>query len=122
MVKLLQGDSGQAWFKLSLSLIETSDLVLDGGEGSSKRRRSREDGIGGGVKFLSYGARKLLILSLVQGVPESNINLEIIYSSVSICRLSFKLTGDLHFVMPSQELIISKSFYTFCLYPRTDQP
>ena len=66
MVKLVQGDSGQAWFKLALSLIETSDLVSDGGEGSSKRRRSREDGIGGGVKFLSYGA-------LVQGVPGDHL-------------------------------------------------
>ena len=109
MVKLVQGDSGQGWFKLALSLIETSDLVSDGGEGSSKRRRSREDGIGGGLKFLSYGARKILILALVQGVPESNINLEIIYSSVSVCQLSFKLTGDLHFVMPSLGLMSCSS-------------
>ena len=121
MVKLVEGDSGQAWFKLSLSLIETRDLLSDGGEGSSKRRRSREDGIGGGVKFLSYGARKILILAVVQGVPESNINLEIIYSSLYLCRLSFKLTGDLHFIMPSLELMncSSSNPCPYCTQQRT---
>ena len=81
LMLLVQGDSGQKWFKLSVSMIHLIDLVEDGGK---RRRRTRDDGIGGGVQHKSYGVRKILVLALVQGVPESSFNLEIIFR----CRIS----------------------------------
>ena len=73
---LVQGDSGQKWFKLAVSLIPTSDLLENERDG---KRRRRSDGIGAGTKFKSYGVRKIQILALVQGVPESNFNLTMIF-------------------------------------------
>ena len=99
---LVQGDSGQLWFKLAMGLIDTEELLeLVGEEGGvKKRRRTREEVIEGIGRFRSWGVRKLLVLAVVQGVPESNHNLDIIFSAVSIQLLRFKLTGDLHFIMP----------------------
>ena len=76
LVILVQGDSGQKWFKLSVSLI--ARVELEGNVGK-KGRRTREVGIGGGVDHKSYGVRKMVILALVQGVPESSYNLDIIF-------------------------------------------
>ena len=82
---LVQGDSGQGWFKLSAALIHTLDLME---KERTKIRRTREDGIGGGVEHKSYGVRKLLILALVQGVPESSYNLDIIFRCWQIVQYS----------------------------------
>ena len=73
---LVQGDSGQGWFKLAVSLIPLSDLDENGRE---KSRRTRADGIACGATFKSYGVRQIQILALVQGVPESSVNLMIIF-------------------------------------------
>ena len=73
---LIQGDSGQGWFKLSVSLIHKLDLEE---KQEGKRRRTRGDGIGGGVDFKSYGVRKIHILALVQEVPETYFNLSVIF-------------------------------------------
>ena len=93
---LIQGDSGQQWFKLIVGLIHKKDL-LEVQEG--KRRRTRDDGVGGGAEFKSYGVRKIQVLALVQEVPETHFNLCVIFSAVGLERLRFKITGDLHFLM-----------------------
>ena len=74
---LIQGDSGQGWFKLAVSLIHKEDLQEKVVRGA--KRRTRQEGVGGGTEFRSYGARKIIILALVQGVPESNYNLDVIF-------------------------------------------
>ena len=48
---LVQGDSGQGWFKVAISLIRQEDFKVK--KSGQKRRRSREDGIGGGPGFKS---------------------------------------------------------------------
>ena len=88
---LAQGDSGQLWFKLALGLI------------------NKEEGIGGGAMFHSWEVRKLLVLALVQGIPESNHNLRIIFSAVSLQEIKYRITGDLHFLMPVLGLMSTSS-------------
>ena len=73
----IQGDSGQGWFKLAASLIDLEDLK--GTDENLKKRRTRGDGIASDATFLSHGVRKIFILALVQGVPENNFNLDLIY-------------------------------------------
>ena len=81
---LAQGDSGQLWFKLSLSLISRTELedVQEGKKGA-KKRRVMDDGVQGGTKFHSWGVNKMLILAVVQGVPECNHNLGIILVQIA---------------------------------------
>ena len=68
--------SGQLWFKLSISLIHKHDLEE---KEERKRRRTRADGVGGGMEFKSYGVRKIQILAAVQEIPESYFNLCMIF-------------------------------------------
>ena len=72
----MQGDSGQGWFKLAASLIPLTELGENEMDG---KRRTRADGIASGTIFKSYGVRQILILALVQGVPESSVNLQLIF-------------------------------------------
>ena len=76
---LVQGDSGQLWFKLSVSLIHLADLEE---KEKGRKRRTREEGIGGGSQYCSYGVRKILILALVQNIPETSYNLSKIFRCV----------------------------------------
>ena len=121
---LVQGDSGQGWFKLAVSLIPLVDLEERERAGG---RRLRVHGIASGTKFKSYGVRQILILALVQGVPENSFNLALIFRllitfpssnsvpsiplfnpkltttsfrAVQLSSLQFRITGDLHFLMP----------------------
>ena len=114
---LVKGDLGQMWFKLALGLSNKEEITEVGNEVESnkKKRRTREEGIRGGAMFHSWGVRKLLVLALVQGVPESNHNLGIIFSVVSLQEIKYRITGDLHFLMPVLGLM-SKSSSNPCLF------
>ena len=92
---VIQGDSGQQYTKVSVSRVNQSDLeeknlkringagltfgvseeVL-GNTNNDKKRRSREEGIGGGDQFEDWGSRKLLLLALVHKVPENSVQFE----------------------------------------------
>ena len=73
-VKLfIQGDSGQGWFKLAVSLLDPEE------EEEERGRRTRAEGVEGGSRFASHGVRKILILALVSGVPENSHNLDVIF-------------------------------------------
>ena len=52
---LVQGDSGQLWFKLAFGLINKEEITEVGNEVESnrKKRRTREEGIEGGAMFYS---------------------------------------------------------------------
>ena len=65
-----------------------------------KKRRTREEGIGGGEEFKPWGARKLLIFALVHKVPETGFNLDLIFTACKIHLLNFKITGDFAFLLP----------------------
>ena len=45
----------------------------------------------------------------MQGVPESNHNLGIIFSAVSLQEIEYRITGDLHFLMPVLGLMSNSS-------------
>ena len=91
---LVQGDSGQQWFKLAASLISSSDLLENERDG---KRRRRADGMGAGTKFKSYGVRKIQILALVQGAPESSFNLHTIFRYIQISPLVLCQIGGVYF-------------------------
>ena len=114
---LVQGDSGQGWFKVAISMIRQEDLEVQ--KSGQKRRRSRDDGIGGGPGFKSYGTRKILILALVQGIPETNFNLDIVFQAIGLRFLTYKITGDLHFCMPSFGLMPCSSSNPCLFCPRS---
>ena len=42
----------------------------------------------------------MLLLAVVEKIPESHHNLSIILNAIGINRLAFRLTGDLAFLMP----------------------
>ena len=115
---LLQGDSGQGYLKVACSLLPKEELrqelqrrmeaagILHLGEEEQddnkgrKKRRTRDEGIGGGEEFKPWGARKLLILALVHKVPETGFNLDLIFTACKIHLLNFKITGDFAFLLP----------------------
>ena len=117
-VNLVQGDTGQGYLKIGINVILKKDLEKEQGVRvpaagtefcreecnetgpSSKIRRTREQGVGGGKQFSDWGARKMILLAVVHKIPESHHNLAIIFTSIGLNRIAFKLTGDLAFLMP----------------------
>ena len=118
---LIQGDSGQGWTKIGLSIIKKKDLERepvgirlpaaglhcmkeeagDLGPGPSKRkRRTRAEGVYGGQSFKDWGARRMILLAVVRTVPESYVNLKVLFDAINSQSFAFKLTGDFAFLMP----------------------
>ena len=114
-----QGDTGQGWLKIGLNDVMKKDLEKEQGmrvaaagtefsmedkqEGGLARkisRRTKKQGMGGGTHFSDRGARKIIMLAVVKKVPESYYNLGIIFDSIGLNRIPFKLTGDFAFIMP----------------------
>ena len=91
---LVGGDSGQGFFKLASSLIEDTKQEVEG------KRRTREQGICSGDKFLENGARKILLLFVCETIPESADNLGQILHMVQVNQLDYRLMGDFKFLMP----------------------
>ena len=120
---LVQGDSGQQYFKLIVNMIKKEHLKQESGvrlpsagfhfeenceTGPLKKRikrRFREDGIGGGLEFKEWGARKSLILAVAHNMPENHHNLKIIFDATKLYQIPFKLTGDFALIMPILGLI-----------------
>ena len=120
---LVQGDTGQGWLKIGLSVIKKEDLEKDQGvrvsaagteyletgdeAGPSKKatRRTRQQGIGGGSQFSDWGARKMILLAVIPKVPESHHNLSLIFTAIGLNRIPFMLTGDFAFMMPILGLV-----------------
>ena len=50
------------------------------------RRRTRNEGIGGGKEFTDWGARKMILLAVVHKVPESHYNIGLIFDLIGINR------------------------------------
>ena len=69
-------------------------------EKGTKMRRTRDDEIGGGTKFEVNGQRMILLLGLVNGVPESKENIDLIFNLVNLAGLKLTMTGDFKFLMP----------------------
>ena len=120
-VNLLQGDSGQGWTKIGLSIIKKTDLerepvgvrvpaaglhcVVEEGEelspGPSKRkRRTRAEGVAGGQSFKDWDAMRMILLVVVRTVSESHFNLKILFDAINSESFLFILTGDFAFLMP----------------------
>ena len=120
-MNILQGDSGQGWTKLCLSIIPVSDLECEpagirrpaaglyyepeeqgSGPGPSKqpRRRTRAEGISGGRDFKDWGSRKMLLLAVVRTTTESHHNLQILLDAINANSFPYKLTGDFAFLLP----------------------
>ena len=114
---LVQGDTGQGWLKIGMSLIKKDDLkkgqrarvAAAGAEfseenneeaGPSKKVRRRQQGIGGGSQFSDWGARKMILLAVVPKVPESHHNIDLIFTAIGLNKIPFKMTGDFAFLMP----------------------
>ena len=103
-VTVIQGDSGQSYTKISVSRVDVADLEESKltriqGAGlafkeeledvhevikSRKRRRSREESIGGVDQFEDWGARKLLLLAIGHKVPETAYNLNMIFDALNL--------------------------------------
>ena len=119
-INLIQGDTGQNWTKVCLSIIEERDLAqsqanrvpaagvhLDEDESDDEgppnkkvRRRTMAEGVEGGQEFKDWGTCKMFLLAVVRKVPESHHNLAIIFEAIGLDNIPFKLTGDFAFVMP----------------------
>ena len=120
-VNLLQGDSGQGWTKLCLSIIPVSDLERqpagvrlpaaglyceldeEGHRPSPSkmpRRRTRAEGIAGGKEFKDWGSHKMLLLAVVQTTTESHHNLQVLLEVIAADTFPYKLTGDFAFLLP----------------------
>jgi hypothetical protein len=82
---------------------------------SRKRRRTREEGISGGKKFLENGQRMSLLLRVFKDVPESMENLELLFTYLNLASLKFTITGDFKFLMPWFGLLGCSSVHP-CLY------
>ena len=106
------GDTGKGFLKVTASIYTSNAPTA---EKEKKRRRTREEGIGGGKRFVEHGQRMILLLCLVKGVPESEENLELIFTHVKLAGLRFKITGDFKFLMPWFGLLGCSSVHP-CLY------
>ena len=121
---LLQGDTGQGWTKICLSIIKKSDLEHEPAgvrlpaaglycmeeeeeeenlPGPSKRakRRTRAEGVSGGQGFKDWGSRKMLLVAVVKKVTENHENIKILFDAIQSDSFSFKLTGDFAFMSPA---------------------
>ena len=107
------GDTGKGFLKVTASIYTSNATPL--AEKEKKRKRTREEGIGGGKRFVEHGQRMILLLCLVKGVPESEENLELIFTHVKLAGLRFKMTGDFKFLMPWFGLLGCSSVHP-CLY------
>ena len=116
-ITLIQGDTGQGFLKVSVSRIKKEELektsyTREVGPGlfyeeteaeqskSTRKRRTRQEGVSGGKEFHDWGVRKMLILAIVRKIPENAHNLQLIFAALKLCELHFKLTGDFSFFMP----------------------
>ena len=119
---LVQGDTGQDWLKIGLNIIRKRHLEKDDRERlpgagvefaagaeeglpPKRARRSMADGVQGIKEFKDWGSRRMILLAVVNKVPESHFNIDLIFKSINIESISFKLTGDFAFLMPILGLI-----------------
>jgi hypothetical protein len=110
MVKI-GGDTGKGFLKVTASIFtSTTEPPV-----SRKRRRTREEGISGGKKFLENGQRMILLLCVVKDVPESMENLELLFTYVNLAGLKFTITGNFKILMPWFGLLGCSSVHP-CLY------
>ena len=107
------GDTGKGFLKVTASIF--SPNLSPQQENTKKKRRTREDGICGGLRFRETGQRMILLLCLVKDVPESMDNLEIIFTLVNLTGLKFTITGDFKLLMPWFGLLGCGSVHP-CLY------
>ena len=134
---LIQGDTGQDWLKIGLNIIRKSHLEKDGrerlpaagvqfaestlqddaedGPARKRARRSKGDGVKGIQEFKDWGSRRMILLAVVNKVPESHYNIDLIFDAIKIQSISFKLTGDFAFLMPILGLIKGCSGTNPCL-------
>ena len=75
----------EEWVRLPAAGFEFEDLGDISGVNSphQKKRRTREEGIGGGLQFKDWGPYKMLILAVMRKVAEINFNLQIIFEAIS---------------------------------------
>ena len=116
---LIQGDTGQDWRKSHLEkngrerlpaagvqFVESTSQDDAEVEPARKRaRRSMADGVKGIQEFKDWGSRRMILLAVVNKVPESHYNIDLIFDAIKIQSISFKLTGDFAFLMPILGLI-----------------
>lgn len=105
------GDTGKGFLKVTASIFTPTPEA----QMSRKRRRTREEGLSGGKKFMENGQRMILLLCVVKDVPESMENLELLFTYVNLAGLKFTITGDFKFLMPWFGLIGCSSVHP-CLY------
>ena len=65
-----------------------------------KKRRTREEGVGGGQDFKDWGSRKMILIAVVHKVQENYHNLQTLLEAIQINSFPCKLTGDFAFIMP----------------------
>ena len=106
------GDTGKGWLKITASIFQPKPASNNQ---KHKKRRTRDDGISGGVRFEETGQRMILLLAIVKGVSESKANLEQIFDLLNLTGLKFTITGDFKFLMPWFGLLGCSSVHP-CLY------
>lgn len=111
------GDTGKGWLKITASIFQPKPTSSNQ---KHKKRRTRDDGISGGVRFEETGQRMILLLAIVKGVPESKANLEQIFDLLNLTGLKFTITGDFKFLMPWFGLLGCSSVHP-CLYCNSER-
>ena len=109
----IAGDTGKGFLKITASIYTPSATPTQ--KKGKKRRRTREEGVAGGVRFEDHCQRMILLLFLAKGVPESSENLELIFSLLNLEGLKFSITGDFKFLMAWFGLLSNSSVHP-CLY------
>lgn len=107
----LGGDSGKGFYKLAVTVYD-DDASQE--EKVKKARRSREQGITGGEMEVT-GQSMILLLAAVPGIPETSYNIWVVLQAVGVNSLSYKITGDLKFLMPCFGLMSCSSLHP-CLF------